>query len=332
MSGAPGRGGGMQLTNIGRNEPCPCGSGRKYKKCCLSAEGAAFAVDPSLVAAVDLAFEDSDWEPLYDLVEAGMTVFERGGPLEHVRFAEHQMPSRAPDTVEVGQLCAGGWLRRCEREIAYVLDRYELADDASDGLRLAGYLLRRFGAISPTVDEILTLQVDERIERLRRLATALSTHGLTLDAAIACYSDLRPWVERVRPTVLSFAQWFALRAAPDDLLDELWLFNAAARVGEACLDRLDDPSLEDPQHWLTLAAGALLTPASRMGWMLARATAPHMATADERLMYDALAHRRLTEEVRGIVYRILPETERREAFADAALLRTAMQSVQRTSR
>ncbi|WP_202943861.1 SEC-C metal-binding domain-containing protein [Natranaerobius thermophilus] len=21
---------------IGRNEPCPCGSGKKYKKCCLS--------------------------------------------------------------------------------------------------------------------------------------------------------------------------------------------------------------------------------------------------------------------------------------------------------
>jgi len=23
------------LRNIGRNDPCPCGSGKKYKKCCL---------------------------------------------------------------------------------------------------------------------------------------------------------------------------------------------------------------------------------------------------------------------------------------------------------
>ena len=23
---------------IGRNDPCPCGSGKKYKKCCLSKE------------------------------------------------------------------------------------------------------------------------------------------------------------------------------------------------------------------------------------------------------------------------------------------------------
>ena len=22
-------------TKIGRNQPCPCGSGKKYKKCCL---------------------------------------------------------------------------------------------------------------------------------------------------------------------------------------------------------------------------------------------------------------------------------------------------------
>jgi uncharacterized protein len=26
------------LKNVGRNDPCPCGSGKKYKKCCLAAE------------------------------------------------------------------------------------------------------------------------------------------------------------------------------------------------------------------------------------------------------------------------------------------------------
>ena len=318
----------MQLANIGRNEPCPCGSGRKYKKCCLSVEDAAFAVGPSVVAAVDRAFESNDWAPLYGVIDLGMTVFECGGPLEYIRFAEDQMPARVPDTAQVAQLCTGGWLRRCEREIAYALDRYQLADDVSHGLRLAAYLLRRFGAISPTVDGIVALQLDERIERLRRLATALSTRGLTLDTAIAGYADLRPWVERIRPTVLSFAQWFALRAAPNDLLGELWSFNVAARVGEACLDRLADPSLEDPRRWLTLAAAALMAPVSKMGQMLARITAPHMVTADEHMMYEVLVHKRARDEARGVIHRILPETERRGAFADAALLRAAMQSVQ----
>ena len=23
--------------NVGRNDPCPCGSGKKYKKCCMAA-------------------------------------------------------------------------------------------------------------------------------------------------------------------------------------------------------------------------------------------------------------------------------------------------------
>ena len=26
------------MSYIGRNEPCPCGSGKKYKKCCMAAE------------------------------------------------------------------------------------------------------------------------------------------------------------------------------------------------------------------------------------------------------------------------------------------------------
>lgn len=25
----------VHVVKIGRNEPCPCGSGKKYKKCCL---------------------------------------------------------------------------------------------------------------------------------------------------------------------------------------------------------------------------------------------------------------------------------------------------------
>ncbi|HSO36562.1 MAG TPA: SEC-C metal-binding domain-containing protein, partial [Labilithrix sp.] len=26
---------------VGRNEPCPCGSGKKHKKCCLAKQGTA---------------------------------------------------------------------------------------------------------------------------------------------------------------------------------------------------------------------------------------------------------------------------------------------------
>src|SRR5215210_7573717 len=30
-----------RLMKVGRNDPCPCGSGKKYKKCCLAKDEAA---------------------------------------------------------------------------------------------------------------------------------------------------------------------------------------------------------------------------------------------------------------------------------------------------
>ncbi|MGH9934851.1 MAG: SEC-C metal-binding domain-containing protein, partial [Blastocatellia bacterium] len=31
----------MIISSIGRNDLCPCGSGKKYKKCCLGKPGAS---------------------------------------------------------------------------------------------------------------------------------------------------------------------------------------------------------------------------------------------------------------------------------------------------
>ena len=28
------------MSNVGRNDPCPCGSGKKYKQCCLAKQSA----------------------------------------------------------------------------------------------------------------------------------------------------------------------------------------------------------------------------------------------------------------------------------------------------
>jgi hypothetical protein len=43
------------MTKTGRNDPCPCGSGKKYKKCCLSndeqAARAAYAAASAAAAA-----------------------------------------------------------------------------------------------------------------------------------------------------------------------------------------------------------------------------------------------------------------------------------------
>jgi len=48
-------------TTPSRNAPCPCGSGRKYKSCCLSADRAA-AVGQSLLPALTEAATEHPWE------------------------------------------------------------------------------------------------------------------------------------------------------------------------------------------------------------------------------------------------------------------------------
>jgi hypothetical protein len=37
------------MSGPGRNDPCPCGSGKKHKKCCLASAGAAAPPSPVLV-------------------------------------------------------------------------------------------------------------------------------------------------------------------------------------------------------------------------------------------------------------------------------------------
>jgi len=48
---------------VGRNDPCPCGSGRKYKQCCLAKDEAAAAVARAK-AAEEAAVPAPEAEPV----------------------------------------------------------------------------------------------------------------------------------------------------------------------------------------------------------------------------------------------------------------------------
>ncbi|MDB5575355.1 MAG: hypothetical protein JWR80_531 [Bradyrhizobium sp.] len=48
--------------NVGRNDPCPCGSGKKFKKCCLDKQ----RVEPPTTVAVDDPFAMDEWDDLED--------------------------------------------------------------------------------------------------------------------------------------------------------------------------------------------------------------------------------------------------------------------------
>lgn len=47
----------MAKNKIGRNDPCPCGSGKKYKKCCLK----PVTVRPGVSISAAKAYEN-EWE------------------------------------------------------------------------------------------------------------------------------------------------------------------------------------------------------------------------------------------------------------------------------
>jgi hypothetical protein len=319
----------MQLAQTGRNEPCPCGSGRKYKKCCLGAPDAAAARAPNdldVAALVDRAIAGGDWEPVHEVFDRGFVLFEPLGPLEHVRFRCDLVAAGPPSPSEYARLCEGGWLRYCEREIGYVLDRHALEEGERDGLRLAVHMVRRFGAKSPVVESIAALQAQEYRVHMTRFTDALARRGLSVADIDATRDDFVPWLERVCPAVLPFADWFALRAAPDDDEDALWLSAIAMRVCDVTLARLDSSDLPDPIHWLSIAARALAGDAW-LGDTLVEWTPAGVRTDDEQLVYTALSTGTLHADLQGSIARIIEANAARGDFAGAALLRQVQQRV-----
>jgi len=56
------------MSNIGRNDPCPCGSGKKYKKCCMLAHEVGF--DRQLDVPIKVK-QDDDFIPIETVVDYG---------------------------------------------------------------------------------------------------------------------------------------------------------------------------------------------------------------------------------------------------------------------
>ena len=105
------------MAKIGRNDPCACGSGKKYKKCCMARdEAAALAERPAQLAAgpgrqPSLAnyFQQQD-EP-DELTEASNAVVDmvQAGDLDAAKQAAHDLLARFPDVHDgydrLGMVC-----------------------------------------------------------------------------------------------------------------------------------------------------------------------------------------------------------------------------------
>jgi tetratricopeptide (TPR) repeat protein len=112
------------MAKIGRNDPCPCGSGKKYKKCCLANdEAAARAARPAQPAAVaahrpSLASYARERDELDELTEASNAVVDmvQAGNLNAAEQAAHDLLARFPDVHDgydrLGMVCEARGDRR----------------------------------------------------------------------------------------------------------------------------------------------------------------------------------------------------------------------------
>ena len=111
------------MAKIGRNDPCACGSGKKYKKCCLASdEAAARAARPAPAAVPErrpsLASYVQEHDQLDELTEASNAVVDmvQAGNLDAAEQAAHDLLARFPDVHDgydrLGMVCEARGDRR----------------------------------------------------------------------------------------------------------------------------------------------------------------------------------------------------------------------------
>ena len=102
------------MAKIGRNDPCPCGSGKKYKKCCLANdEAAARAAQPAAVPArrPSLASYFQEQDERDELTEASNAVVDlvQAGNLDAAEQGARDLLARFPDVHDgydrLGMVC-----------------------------------------------------------------------------------------------------------------------------------------------------------------------------------------------------------------------------------
>lgn len=117
------------MAKPGRNDPCPCGSGKKYKKCCLTRDEAA---ENERLAAQQSEREERAAEKRDELRQARKAITASliaPGPLDDVSDDELDAASNAVvDLIEAGKLDAA------EAAARDLLERYPDIHDGWDRL------------------------------------------------------------------------------------------------------------------------------------------------------------------------------------------------------
>jgi tetratricopeptide (TPR) repeat protein len=92
------------MAKTGRNDPCPCGSGNKYKRCCLEkdearASAALQAKLDTSRARTDALFEPDPYDNLDDDSNAVVDLIH-AGKLDEAEKAARELLVRYPDVID----------------------------------------------------------------------------------------------------------------------------------------------------------------------------------------------------------------------------------------
>lgn len=148
------------MAKIGRNDPCHCGSGLKYKRCCLPPEEAAAARAVALArevapsgpdASVEIVWEDDGLDEAsnrpIDLIDAGR--------LDEAEQAAHDLLQRYPQVHDGLERLAMVYAARGDRVRAAEYYRkaadFVLAHGDPYDLAMHTYLRKRAAALDPPI-------------------------------------------------------------------------------------------------------------------------------------------------------------------------------------
>lgn len=98
------------MPKIGRNDPCPCGSGNKYKRCCLDKDEAA---ERTALAALQT---------------------EQRARMQDLHASIEEVEQLTEDSNTVVDLVKSGQIDEAERAARALLERYPEAHDGYDRL------------------------------------------------------------------------------------------------------------------------------------------------------------------------------------------------------
>lgn len=104
------------MAKISRNAPCPCGSGKKYKKCCLLRKEAD-AVERRKIMKQNLEKSMAEVDDLNDLSNSVVNLIEEK-KFDDAESVCHELSKRYPDQVDGIERLAMVYEARGEKEKA----------------------------------------------------------------------------------------------------------------------------------------------------------------------------------------------------------------------